>query len=259
MSLSETTLVVMTKFPQAGRVKTRLMPALSGEQAAATHEAFLVHLCGRLARMEWGRRVICHDPPDCGPALRALVGRAFEYLPQGGGDLGARMAAAAVASSAAARTGDPGGALLFIGVDSPDVPTAALAAAARLVKTHDVVLGPSADGGYWSVALARRVDPVALLSRIEWSSGRELDQTLERARALGYNVARADAWPDVDYPPDLRRLVARLRASDDPADGALLGRLLAVLPARSVLLDDHDDDNAAGEGNAGADEDERDV
>jgi glycosyltransferase A (GT-A) superfamily protein (DUF2064 family) len=69
-----------------------------------------------------------------------------------------------------------------------------------------------------------------MLSNIAWSSGGEFAQTHERARSLGYNVAVADPWDDVDRPEDLRRLMARLGKSNDPDDRALLDRLNAILP-----------------------------
>jgi rSAM/selenodomain-associated transferase 1 len=218
VSIDRTTVVVMAKLPEVGRVKTRLQPALSAELAAGIHRALLVHLSERLSRMPWRRQILCYDRSVDQVSLSE-----FKGIPvaQSQGDLGARLAAQAARCD---------GKTLFFGCDSPDLPHAHLDRAAQLLAVHDVVIGPTDDGGYWCLGVSHGVDVAAMLSNIDWSSGREFAQTLERARSLGYNVALADPWDDVDRPEDLRRLMARLRKSDDPDDRALLDRLHAILP-----------------------------
>ena len=208
--------VVMTKFPEAGRVKTRLVPAISAAHAARVHREFLLHVVDRLSP----RRVIaCYDPPQREAEMRDLLGEGVELIAQADGDLGDRLAAATAAARRMAEN------LIFFGVDSPDVPLAFVDRVGESLASHDVVIAPADDGGYWSVALARRVEAAKLFVGIEWSTGREGAQTLERAKALGYNVALADRWADVDRPEDLRRLIERLRSSNTPDDRQLLARL----------------------------------
>jgi rSAM/selenodomain-associated transferase 1 len=207
-------IVVMAKYPLAGLVKTRLMPALTADQAARVQRAFLLHVVERLSP----RRVIaCYDPPECGEEMRRLLD--IDLMPQTRGDLGARLAAAALA---ARRVGET---VIFLGVDSPDVPIKFIDRIAALLPKHDLVIAPADDGGYWAVALSQRVDADKLFTGIEWSTGRECAQTLERAKHLGYNVALADRWADVDRPEDLFRLIERLKRSSEPDDRKLLARL----------------------------------
>jgi rSAM/selenodomain-associated transferase 1 len=208
----------MAKLPEVGRVKTRLQPALSTEQAMRVHEALLAHLTDRLSAMHWRDQVLCFDRFDERVLLSGLKGTP---VPQVAGDLGARLTAQANRCD---------GKTLFLGSDSPDLPRRHLERAAELLADHDVVLGPTDDGGYWCLGVSQGVNVADMLSNIAWSSGREFDQTLERARSLGYNVAIADRWDDVDRPDDLRRLMARLRQSSDPDDRALLDRLTTILP-----------------------------
>jgi rSAM/selenodomain-associated transferase 1 len=213
--------IIMAKYPTPGRVKTRLMPTLTAAQAARVHRVFLEHLAYRIDQMQWGELIVSHDPPDCMGEMRDIVGQQAMagYGPQVGKDLGERLANA---------IGGVDGDLtkvLFLGVDSPDVPDSHLLRVAELLRLHDVVIAPADDGGFWSVALNTRVDAVRLFDNIEWSSGREFAQVLERAPALGYNVAVADRWADVDRPADLRSLLERLRSSDAPDDRELLARL----------------------------------
>jgi len=224
-ALEHVAVVVMARLPEPGRVKTRLTPELSPEQAAAVYKTFLCHLACRLGGMGWGDLIVCHDPPDCFERMRDLIGREAiaRYEPQCEGDLGARLAAAAKVKVRNAQC------VMFLGTDSPDVPAASLHRVAELLSDNDVVIAPTDDGGFWAVALRPQVDANRLFEQIEWSSGRELEQTVARARTLGYNVALADHWDDVDRPADLRRLIERLRRSNDPSDRELLAKLQSIL------------------------------
>jgi uncharacterized protein len=209
------TFAVMTKFPEAGKVKTRLTPDLSPPQAAEVHRIFLVHVVQRLAKLAPSLRVIV-DPPDKLGAMQDVLGMT-DLLPQCDGDLGCRLASAVEAIGAFP--------ILFFGIDSPDLPLSHIHKAATLLEHRDVVVGPSEDGGYWCLGLSSRVDPGRLLCDIHWSSGQEREQTLARAKALGYTTAIADAWDDVDRRADLKRLCTRLAGSEDPENRKLLESL----------------------------------
>jgi uncharacterized protein len=228
MPLSHVAVVLMTKYPEAGRVKTRLTPDLTFEQAAAVHAAFLRHLVARLARLNPAELVISFDPAGRAADMRAFFGPAakgLNFLPQADGDLGRRLAAAArEVSPRHAR-------LLFMGVDSPDVPLAHLFKAVELTELAPVSLSPTDDGGYWSLGLQRHVDAAELLKDIPWSSGAEALATLAAADRLGHTAVTGLAWDDVDRPSDLRRLVTRLTQSDAPIDRDLLSKLRPALPA----------------------------
>ncbi len=221
-------IILMTKYPAPGAVKTRLQPALSAEAAAKVHDLFLRHTLQKLIALRPGELVVCFDPPgarhDFARLLDEIGGAAVTLLPQGEGDLGQRMARAHAAVSSRWARG------LFLGVDSPDLPADHLLSAACLMVQADVTLGPCADGGYWCLGLGRAVDAEALLTGIDWSSGREAHQTIERAGRLQYSLALADGWEDVDHIADLRRLIDRLQTSGDAADRALLAALAPLMP-----------------------------
>jgi rSAM/selenodomain-associated transferase 1 len=225
MPLSSLPIVLMAKHPTPGRVKTRLMPELSGEQAAAAHRLFLRHLVGRLSRLNPAELVICFDPPEQREAMTSVFDApdSLRFLPQSPGDLGARLASAAVELKHHPR-------LLFLGIDSPDVPLGHLFKAAELTEQAPVSLSPTLDGGYWALGLQSHVDAATLLAGIPWSSGNEAMATLQAASAMGLTSATGLAWEDVDHPADLRRLIARLTHSDAAADRQLLAELLRTLP-----------------------------
>jgi hypothetical protein len=106
----------------------------------------------------------------------------------------------------------------------------------RLERGADVVLGPTADGGYYLLALrANRVDP-ALFAGVAWSTGRVLEQTIERCRKLGLRRAMLDTGRDIDRPADLEWLSENLRAGrvESPRVAAWLRRRDAGLDGASA-------------------------
>jgi hypothetical protein len=222
------TFVVMSKFPEPGRVKTRMQPGLSPEQAAGVYREFLLHFLNRLAGMELGGVVLCHDPADAADRFARLLNprAGVRLLPQATGDLGQRIAAAAKQIGV-----EPGGPLLFLGVDSPDLPEGHISELAWLLESSDVAVGPSEDGGYWGLGLESGVDAAALLAGIPWSSGREAAATMDRARALNYSLKLGRRWDDVDRVEDLDRLLRRLGNSSRLEDARLLEALSSIVAA----------------------------
>lgn len=229
----DVTAVVIGKLPEPGRVKTRLSPPLTPEQAAAIHDLFLRHTLEQL--LEHGsslgleRVVLCFDPPDADPGtyrryeklLPDIPGR-IEFHRQASGNLGDRLIAAAE---------DLGGdrALLFLGADSPDVPVQHVAQALRRLDGHDLALGPTDDGGYWCLGVGPGVNLRPVLAEVEWSSGREREQTLNNAVAAGLSVGGVSGWFDVDHPGDLATLWERIGDDDTPHSRRLGHLLLNVL------------------------------
>lgn len=229
--MADVTVVLFCKYPDPGRVKTRLRPVLDAELAANLHRTFLLHWSERLSRLSSGRLIICFDPPDAQPKMQLLLGPVVgpaDWLPQPSGDLGTRLVAAATHVGRRHRT------MLFVGADSPDVPDEHVRHAAFLVGEGAVTLGPAEDGGFWCLGLPAEVDAAALLDEIDWSSGHECSQVMARARSLGRSPLAAPAWRDVDRPADLTALVKRLRSSGVPADRRLLESLAFLPPDRLV-------------------------
>jgi hypothetical protein len=209
----------MAKYPEPGRVKTRLAAVLGAEVACRLYLAFLRDLAGRLTPLPYPT-TWAYSPPES--PFTALLPQA-RCRPQQGGDLGERMAAAV-----AEEFGAGAGAVLVIGVDAPHLPAAYLAeAAAALARGTDVVLGPAADGGYYLIGL--RAPAPDLFRSIPWSTGGVFGSTVAAARRLHLRLHQLPPTFDVDEPADLERLRALLAR-----DGALLpetARLLADMGA----------------------------
>jgi len=188
--------IVMAKGAEPGRVKTRLTPAVTPERAAALQQAFI----DDHARRPWpadARWLFASGGPDASFDVPRSLG--WTIRPQEGADLGARMKGAFDIVLA------EHGAVMIFGTDSPDVPNGWVDAGfAALESGADVVIGPSADGGYWTLGL--RAPCAALFDTMTWSTEDVFAETLRRAQAAGLAVHVLPLWYDVDTVADLERL-----------------------------------------------------
>ncbi len=194
-------IAIFAKAPIPGRVKTRLVPPLSPEEAAAVARACLETTLRRFAPVLEAPITLFLDG-EADRELRALAGSlGVRLAPQVGADLGSRLEAAFASLRA-------GGVrkTVALGSDSPTVNPAWIARAVASLDAHDVVIGPTEDGGYYLIGL--RADAPELFRGIPWSTDRVARATLDRAGAIGLAVDVLPAWYDIDDIPTLRRALA---------------------------------------------------
>jgi rSAM/selenodomain-associated transferase 1 len=194
---------MLAKHWQPGRVKTRLARTLGESHAAMVHAFFVLALVERL-KASGERRMVAFDPPQSERAFHTVVKGQWELAPQPEGDLGQRMERLLADGLLAAQR------VVLIGADSPDLPVGMIDEAFAALATYDVVLGPSADGGYYLIGVARRVPPV--FQGIDWSTPEVWSQTTTRLHAAGIAWHRLPPWYDVDDGEGLQDLAARLTA-----------------------------------------------
>jgi rSAM/selenodomain-associated transferase 2/rSAM/selenodomain-associated transferase 1 len=179
-----------------------LIPALGPAGAAELQRRLTEETL--VTSFDYGRRVgarvhFCYDGGDPQRVHRWLPLPGISHDPQTGGDLGQRMAAA---FEAAFKEG--GERVVLVGTDVPDFCEDHLTAAFTALASHDVVLGPSSDGGYWLVGMKRRHD---IFNGIRWGEGQVLEETLKKVSGLGLRHARLKLLCDLDTPEDLRALL----------------------------------------------------
>lgn len=176
-------------------MKTRLAAAIGAEAALAVYRRLAEHTVAEA--LGAGAAVRAHVTPD-GAAEQAAgwLGEGPLYLPQGEGDLGARMERAFAEAFAAGH-----GPVAIVGSDLPGLSADLLRRALALLEHHDAVVGPAEDGGYYLLAL--REPCPALFREVPWSTERVLSVTLERLREAGLGAVTLEELRDVDEVEDL--------------------------------------------------------
>jgi rSAM/selenodomain-associated transferase 1 len=197
-------LAVMTKAPQAGKVKTRLTPPLSPEEAAALNVCFLrdtAMAISKIAQNGTARGVAVYTPVGAEAAYAGILPEEFQLVPQRGDAFGERLV---FATEDLLRLGF--NAVCLIDSDSPTVPQQAFAQAVDFLSRPGdaVVLGPSDDGGYYLIGLKKLHRQ--LFEEIDWSTEQVLEQTIARAREMDLPVYLLPTWYDVDDRKTLNRL-----------------------------------------------------
>jgi uncharacterized protein len=186
-------LVVLAKAPRPGRVKTRLCPPCTPQQAAAIAQAALADTLAVVRATPTPRRVLVLDG-----APGRVVAPGFDVVPQRGEGLAARLAAAFE---------DVGEPALLVGMDTPQLTPARLAAGQAAVAAGRAALGPADDGGYWTIGLPRP-DAHAFAGVPMSVSGTWAAQRAALDR-LGLHITALPPLRDVDDIADARA-VARL-------------------------------------------------
>ena len=195
-------LMQFAKWPEAGRVKTRLMPLLGAGGALQAHItltlAVLDNLCASGYPVQfWWDRALDPAPEESGVIVENLDSAGLAQKVQQGATLGDRMLAALSESLASYDRA------VVIGSDCPSVDPGYVREAVARLASADVVLGPSDDGGYVLIG-ASRVVP-GMLDNIDWGTDRVMAQTCARLASLGLQVSLlAPRW-DVDEPDDWER------------------------------------------------------
>jgi rSAM/selenodomain-associated transferase 1 len=197
--MSETRIIIFAKAPQPGLAKTRLIPALGAERAAALARRMFETTLERALGAQVGPVELRVTPELSDAAWRDIpIPDGVEITPQGEGDLGARLA------RAAQRGLELNAAVMLIGCDCPELDSTALRQAAQTLRGIDAVMHPTADGGYALLGL-RRFHP-GLFSDIPWSTSSVAHRTIQQVDALQWSLHVAALFNDIDEPADLRHL-----------------------------------------------------
>lgn len=197
---------MFAKRPIAGRVKTRLAEEIGAEPAAQIYSAFLNDSLSRLGDIGHYRTIgFAPRHEESSSWFQEAAGDRWNLWPQPAADLGTRMAA--YFEWEFQRGADR---VVLIGSDSPTIPRAAVETAFSKLANRDCVLGPSADGGYYLIGLAKPAP--RLFESVTWSGARVLSQTIERIGQEQLSFDLLPVWYDVDTVDDLQMLAGHLAA-----------------------------------------------
>ena len=220
----------MTKAPQAGAVKTRLVPPLTAEEAAALNVCFLRDITATIQKSAdttgLSAGVAVYTPVGAEESYNGVLPTEFFLIAQQGNGFGERLQSAVQDLLNVGFV-----AVCLINSDSPTVPASIFTEATQVLAQpgERVVLGPSDDGGYYLIGLKKL--HARLFEEIDWSTERVLRQTIDRAREIDLDVHLLPSWFDVDDRATLQRLSRDLRDEKfnhcAPATRAFMTELLA--------------------------------
>jgi uncharacterized protein len=197
MTIEKQHLIIFTRYPEAGKTKTRLIPALGTKGAADLHRQMTEHTLTQVKQLQ--SNALSFEVRFAGGDLQLMqdwLGSDSSYQAQGDGDLGQRMARSLLEAfqSGAEKA-------VLIGTDCPDVNTEILAEAFAKLHHYNLVLGPAMDGGYYLIGLQSPIPE--LFIDIDWGTAKVLQQTVKIAETLNLSLIYLPYLADIDRPEDL--------------------------------------------------------
>lgn len=209
MAIDGNALVVMTKAPEPGQSKTRLVPPLSFDDAAELARALLIDQLDHLANFSSAQLFIAFTPQTAAGFFEAYAVQGYSCFLQQGNSLGERM------RHAFEHLFDHGlRNVVLIGSDLPTIPVAFFEQAYGWLDDGgtDLVLGPSVDGGYYLIGMSRLIPDV--FEGIAWSRDDVLVRTTEKIIVLGLKYKLLPLFYDIDTVADLSRLSQQIAGGD---------------------------------------------
>jgi hypothetical protein len=196
-------LIVFTRYPEPGTTKTRLIPCLGAMGAADLQRKMSDRVLAQASALKAWRNLDLEVRYEGGSdrLMRTWLGDGGNYVAQGEGDIGQRMARAmgeAMQEGAASA--------VIIGSDIPGITTALLASAFEKLGHGTVVLGPATDGGYYLIGLtasALAAVSATIFADMPWGTSVVLKETCRRLARVGLSYTLLDPLSDVDRPEDL--------------------------------------------------------
>jgi hypothetical protein len=192
-------IIVFQKFPEPGKVKTRLASSIGAEKATFIYTYLLAYTHNLLKSTAADILVFHEGPID----QKDYPLENYRFYPQEGNDLGEKMYTAFVR---AFKEGYEK--VLIIGTDCHELKNNHLEQAFNALETHDLILGPAFDGGYYLIGL-KKVEPL-LFKNIQWSTAAVLSQTIFRADTVKMKTFLLEKLNDIDEYKDLNHTLKNL-------------------------------------------------
>ncbi len=196
-------IILFTRYPEPGKCKTRLIPALGADGATKLHQQMTRLILAQLTKLALTcpYRLEIHHEGGTEAQMRSWLGADHIYRKQAAGDIGCRMRAAI--SSHVSQTQR----LLLVGSDCPSLTAGIMAEAFTALTTHDLTLGPAFDGGYYLIGVRQESADIichSLFQDIPWSTDDVYTLTKSRAEQHQLRCHTLAQLHDIDTPADLR-------------------------------------------------------
>lgn len=218
-------ILIFVKAPQPGRVKSRLARTIGEVHATELYKRFVLDILERLKDLDCAVQ-IWFTPAEQAVALQQWLGSAWFYQPQVGADLGKRLGHAFHSAF-----GQGYERVVVIGSDSPDLPLAILQTAFLALESHDAIIGPSEDGGYYTIGFTESQFLPTVFEDIPWSTEAVLTTTLSRLRQAQRTLLELPVWYDVDTIETLAQFYQQNRQCSTHTMQYLLQHQHEIFPA----------------------------
>ena len=201
MEIKTDCLIIFVKWPEKGRVKTRLSAALGDDAVLELYRCFVEDIIETVKRSGF-RPLIAYYPEGAGEKIAAWLGDENDYIPQVGADLGAKMSNAfrLVFERGVSRA-------VLIGSDFPDLPAEIISEAFSALENSDAVIGPAKDGGYYLIGFRQDTFSPRVFDGIHWSTAEVFERTMTIFTQERLDIHQLPVWRDIDRPEDLVDLV----------------------------------------------------
>ncbi len=194
-------LIIFAKFPQEGKVKTRLAEGIGNKMATQVYKLCAENLFDQAANISITNTFLFFDPSSTKEKMKEWIKFDFAYHPQNNSDLGKRMAEAfkTLFDNGVKKA-------VIVGTDVPDMNKKIIEQAFDLLDKYDLVISPSPDGGYNLLGMKKL--HLSLFENIKWSSSSVLNRTIEEANKQNLTIKLLDKLIDIDTEKELLEWLA---------------------------------------------------
>ncbi|RME89157.1 MAG: glycosyltransferase [Planctomycetota bacterium] len=198
--MNKSILCVFVKYPEPGKVKTRLGEQIGMKNAAKAYQGMVEYFVHSL-KVERLPFILYFTPVCREDDFQKWLGRDLNYLPQVGDNLGQKLV------YGFQRLYQKGfSRVMAIGSDTPTLPMDYLQWGLDFLGKSPMVIGPTLDGGYYLIGFQNASFTPVVFSNIPWSTREVFSNTLEKCRKLGIFPEILPYWRDVDYADEWERV-----------------------------------------------------
>ncbi|MGD0278383.1 MAG: TIGR04282 family arsenosugar biosynthesis glycosyltransferase [Smithella sp.] len=202
-------LIIFVKYPEKGKVKSRLAKHLTDNLAVGLYENFVLDIIGAMENGSFRVKIYFY-PEGKEKEIKVSFGEKYEYAAQKGTDLGERMKNAFLREFTAGFEQ-----VVLIGSDCPDLPADIIEEAFRFLENQsNVVIGPSMDGGYYLIGFQKDAFCPDIFSGPQWGNSSVLEKTMNILHSQDKQFSILPAWRDIDTHEDLTGLIKK--SADTP-------------------------------------------
>ncbi len=201
---NKVSLIVFVRYPQKGKVKTRLAATIGNSKATEIYKAAAENIINEIKTVPNCNKYIFYSIKEEKDLIKKWLGKGFYYVHQEGNDLGERMRNAfrIVLGHGAEK-------VIILGTDIPEITSDTISNAITVLENSDTVIGPSNDGGYYLLGM-KKFHP-NLFENIEYSTSTVLKETINKIKSAQLKNSTLDILHDIDVEDDLKYCLTNMK------------------------------------------------